>query len=91
MNVISYFTKYYLLLRTKKTQYPKQHRSTTYRWFFFYLDGPKFVHAKISLRAHCVHARHRARSLSSPETTCISKQIMRLSLRVEFIERDMTM
>ena len=58
---------------------------------FFYLDGPKFVHAKISLRAHCVHARHRARNLSSSETTCISKQIMRLLLRVEFIERDMTM
>ena len=30
------------------------------------LRARNFVHAKISLRASCVHARHRARNLSSP-------------------------
>ena len=30
------------------------------------LRARNFVHAKISLRACCVHARHRARNLSSP-------------------------
>ena len=90
MNVISYFTKYYLLLRTKKLN-TLNNIGVLLTGVLFDLRGRKFVHAKISLRAHCVHARHRARNLSSPETTYISKQIMRLSLRVEFIECDMTM
>ena len=30
------------------------------------LRARNFVHAKISLRTRCVHARHRARNLSSP-------------------------
>ena len=30
------------------------------------LRARNFVHAKTSLRASCVHARHRARNLSSP-------------------------
>ena len=30
------------------------------------LRAHNFVHAKTSLRARCVHARHRARNLSSP-------------------------
>ena len=31
------------------------------------LRARNFVHAKTSLRARCVYARHRARNLSSPE------------------------
>ena len=31
------------------------------------LRARNFVHAKTSLRARCVHARHRARNLLSPE------------------------
>ena len=30
------------------------------------LRARNFVHAKTSLRARCMHARHRARNLSSP-------------------------
>ena len=32
-----------------------------------YQHARNFVHAKISLRTSCAHARHRARNLSSPE------------------------
>ena len=31
------------------------------------LRARNFVHAKTSLRARCVHARHRARNFSSPD------------------------
>ena len=33
----------------------------------FDLRARNFVHAKISLRARCVHARDRARNLASPD------------------------
>ena len=31
-----------------------------------HLRARNFVHAKTTLRAHCVHAHHRAHNLSSP-------------------------
>ena len=34
-----------------------------------YLSARNFVHAKTYLRARCVHARNRARNLSSPGVT----------------------
>ena len=65
MSVRSYCAEYYLLSDTKKL--------TTLHRIGVLLKGilieshvRNFVHAKISLRACCVHARHRACNLSSP-------------------------
>ena len=52
MNVRSLCAKHYLLSDTKVILND--------------LCARNFMHTKTSLRARCVHARHRARNLSSP-------------------------
>ena len=73
MNVRSYCAEYYLLWDTKITQYLKLHRSTT-QGILIDLRALKFLHAKTSLRARCMHARHRARNLSSPASSLLEKE-----------------
>ena len=44
------------------------------------LRGRNFVRAKIFLRARCLHARNRARNLSSPVMSCGSKDSQKCTL-----------
>ena len=64
MNVRSYCVEYYLLPDTKITQY--LNIGALLKGVLFDLRARNFVHAKVSLPARCVHARHRAHNLSSP-------------------------
>ena len=64
MNVRSYCAEYYLLSDTKINHYLNNVRILV-KSVLIDLRARNFVHAKTSLRARCVHARHRARNLSS--------------------------
>ena len=65
MNVRSYSTEYYLLLDTKKLN-TLSNIGALLKGVLFHLRARNFVQARISLRARCVHARHRACNFSSP-------------------------
>ena len=71
MNVRSYCTEYFLLSDTKKlnTLIPHYLNTALLKGVLFDLRARNFVHARISLRVSCVHARHRARNLLSPAIT----------------------
>ena len=65
MNVWTYCVKYYLLLDTKQLA-TLNNIWAQLKSVLIDLRACNFVHAKTSLRARCLHARHRACNLSSP-------------------------
>ena len=65
MNGRSYCAEYYLLSDTKKAYY-LNNVGVLVKSVLIDLRARNVVHAKISLRARCVHARHRVRNLSIP-------------------------
>ena len=68
MNVRLYCTKYYLLSDTKQinTLIPHYLNTALLKGILFDIRAHNFVHARISLHARCVHARHFAHNLLSP-------------------------
>ena len=64
MDAISYCPEYYLLSDTKQNH--DFNIRVLLKGVSTDLRARNFVHAKISLRARCAHARYRARNLSSP-------------------------
>ena len=67
VNVKSYCAEYYLLSDTKKLN-TLNNIGVLLKGVLFDIRGRNFGHVKISLRARCVRARHRARNLSIPGT-----------------------
>ena len=79
MNVRSYCANYYRILDTKLTHYLHRYPLTTnigilLKDVLIDLRARNFMHAKTSSRVRCVHARHRARNLSSPDFISIISQ-----------------
>ena len=66
MNVRSYCAKYHLLSDTKKLT-TLNNVGVLVKSVLVDLRARNFVHAKVSLLVLCMHARHRARNLSSPD------------------------
>ena len=64
MNARSYCAEYYLLSDTKKTTV--NNVGVLVKSVLIDLCAHNFMHAKISLCARCMHARHSERNLSSP-------------------------
>ena len=65
MSVRSYCVEYYLFSYTKKLA-TLNSIGILFKGVLTNLRARNFVPAKTSLRARCVHARNRARNLSSP-------------------------
>ena len=65
-NVRSYCIDYSLLSGTKQLNTLNNIRALL-KGVLFGSHACNFVHARISLRARCMHARHRARNLLSPD------------------------
>ena len=76
MNARSYCTEYYLLPDKKQvdTLIPHYLNTALLKGVLFDIRTRNFVHARISLRTRCVHARHRARNLSNPESPSLNNK-----------------
>ena len=68
MNARSYCVKYYLLSDTKKLT-TLNNVGVLVKSVLIDLRTHNFMHSKISVCAHCMHAHHHAHNLLSPVTT----------------------
>ena len=75
MNVRSCCAEYYLLcFQTQKQLATLNNMQALLKSVLIDLRTRNFVHAKTSLRARCLHIRHRARNLSSLVVTSVLYQ-----------------